>query len=241
MFFHNIRTSVKGLIFLGPNFLGDAIMSYTFKDYLSDVASNRWLAPLAAVVIPCLIVQDKLAKQYQVLKRPETETERNLKADFGDIAAEGYRYWGGGIELRFTEACVYSVYGDGKVSAEPDYHRIDTHHNREQAARDLLGNLAQAATPYGRSMVVKGQSYPFGIAEHGEERFIVVKKKNDARATFYRATRVESLADVPAGAIPATHNYYESAIGHGGVTSTRHYAITPVDPATAERLFGLGL
>ena len=131
--------------------------------------------------------------------------------------------------MRLTEACTHTVLPNGDTYAEADISRSDTHYDREQCAKDLLGTLAQGATPYGRSM------------GKGENRFIVVRKKGEITSRFYEAARIEKPEDAPAGTIAATHHYYNSAIGHGGISKETHYAIMPVEPHVADRLRLLGL
>lgn len=175
---------------------------------------------------------DHLRNQWQVWKRPGAgEAENSIRGTFGKIAAQGYRYYGGAIELKFEEATVHNVYESGKTF--PEGARSAIHHNREQGAKDLLGNLAQSATPDGRA---------FGCFRDGmEERFIVVRKKGETSSQFYQAARIDNPQTAPAGAIVAAHHYYKDVIGHGGIEKERHYAITPVDNSTAERLQKLGL
>lgn len=232
-------------------------MAYKFKDFAQDsleggmnlaayvtppftwpVAVPVLGALLGVTVVPVInavaIGLDRLAEKREVWKRGKvSEAEKSISETFGNIAVKGFPYHGGGVELRFTEACVHNVYESGKTFPEADMHRIDVHHDREQCAKDLLGNLAQGATPYGRG---------FGCFRDGvEQRFIAVRKKGELASTFYQSARIEKPEDAPEGAIVATHHYYDGVIGHGPVKSESFYAITPVAPETAARLQKLGL
>lgn len=229
-------------------------MSYTFKDFRSDCVTGG--THLVAALTPPLLYServtrvlgfaagctvmpfingaaigyDKLTHNWQVWKRSNiSQAEKSIRDTFGRISAQGYKPWGGGIELKLEEAQVYGVFKDGRVSAEADITRMDTHFNREQCAKDMLGNLAQGATPYGRAMSAN------------EERFIVVRKKGDLSSTFYQSAHIDDPSKAPAGAIVAAHHYYNSGIGHGGVSDEKFFAITPVDAPTSARLKSLGL
>lgn len=229
-------------------------MAYTFKDFMSDSISGgiglvEALTPpilfsekvtvglgtlLGVTVMPFVtgaaIGIDKAKDNWQLLKRSKVgANEKSIRDTFGEVSAKGYQYWGGGIELKMQEAQVFNVYKNGEVSPEADITRMDIHFNREQAANDMLGNLAQGATRYGRAM------------SEGDERFIVVRKKGEVSSTFYQAAKIDRPADAPKDAIVATHHYYNGAIGYDGVKEETFYAITPVDTKTAARLKSLGL
>ncbi|MEZ0223252.1 MAG: hypothetical protein ACAH83_01770 [Alphaproteobacteria bacterium] len=229
-------------------------MSYKFKDFMSDCISGgtnivaaltppllfservtRTVGFVAGVTVMPFVTgayigYDKFKDNWQLWKRSSvSEAEKSIRATFGQISTKGYKHWGGGIELKLEEAQVYGVYKDGRTYAEADITRMDTHFDREQGAKDMLGNLAQGATSYGRSMSAD------------EERFIVVRKKGELSSTFYQSAKIDDPSKAPAGAIVATHHYYNSGIGHGGVSDEKFYAITPVDAPTAARLKSLGL
>ncbi|MDD9901257.1 MAG: hypothetical protein OXT65_09790 [Alphaproteobacteria bacterium] len=226
---------------------------YTFKEFVDDCRSvgyqlaaeftppvmHKVTIPvlgrvfgvtLGPVVMGAMIATDTLEDKVQVWKRSKVSAaEKSIRKTFGDISLRGYTPYDGGITMTLKEACVYDVYSDGKVSQEADVTRSDTHYNREQCAKDMLGNLARGATKYGRSMSAN------------EERFIVVRKKGDAVSQFYKSAKIDSLADAPKGVITATHHYYNGPIGYDGISKETYYAITPVDAATAKRLRKLGL
>ncbi len=196
---------------------------------------DPFLGPLlgvsvAPVLLATVIAYDTLTEKKQIWTRSQvSDAEKSIREIFGDIALRGYTEWDGGIEMRLTESCVHNIFSDGTTDEEAPTHRINIHHNREQCAKDLLGSLAQGATPYGRSM------------SSDEERFIVVRKKGELTSRFYEVAHIDTLQDAPESAITATHHYYKSGIGHGGIDSTKHYAIMPVDQTTAERLRKLNL
>ncbi|MDD9899441.1 MAG: hypothetical protein OXT65_00490 [Alphaproteobacteria bacterium] len=158
-----------------------------------------------------------------------SDAEKSIRQTFGDISVKGYRHYGGGVEMKLEDTRVYEIYKDGRVSPEADIHRMDTHHDREQCVKDMIGNVAHNAA--GRSRFLSP----------GDERFIVVRKKGSASSQFYKVAKIDSLDDAPASVLKATHHYYEGAIGHGEIKEETHYTITPVDTKTAERLRKLGL
>lgn len=194
-------------------------------------------AILGATVIPvvagALIAYNALDEQRLLWPRRKVgDAEKSIRDVFGNISAKGYRDWGGGITLKLEEARVYGIcHTDGKVSPEADYCRTDTHYDREQCAKDMLGNLAGNAAGYSRGL----------DRARKEERFIVVRKAGETSSRFYQAAQIDSPADAPANAIVATHHYYKSGIGHGGIEKETFFAITPVEKRVAESLQRLGL
>lgn len=204
---------------------------------LQDAVVPYLGAVLGATVVPVvggvLTAYDMLDEKRQLWARGNVgDAEKSISEVFGNISAEGYRHWGGGITLKLEEARVYSIcHTDGKVSPEADYCRTDTHYDREQCAKDMLGNLAGNAAGYSRSL------------DHArkEKRVIVVRKAGETSSRFYQAAQIDSPADAPANAIVATHHYYKSGIGHGGIEKETFFAITPVEERVAASLQRLGL
>lgn len=228
-------------------------MAYTFKDFASDcytsgVRAAAWITPpfaqgvivpflgaaLGVLVMPLLlgttIGVDYLNKKIELWKRPkQTPAEKKIRETFGDIELKGYPHYGGGITMKLLEANTYTVPHAGGFYAEADMFRMQTHHNREKCAENMLGSLAECAAGNGRSKL------------DTEDRFIVVRKKGELSSQFFQSAKINKPSDAPSGAIVAKHHYYEGPIGKGAVQSETYYAITPVDTTTAERLRKLGL
>jgi hypothetical protein len=232
--------NVKGLIQESHDMAsGLALLTLPFLMLANEKVVNVVAVPFMALTTPFIFAEqttDYISRARQEWKRSKIgPAEQSIRETFGNIAVKGYKHWDGGIEMKLTESCVYNIYDNKpeKNFAEADIHRMDIHHDREQCAKDLLGNVAAN---------ICGKTRGFGAFVHGvEKRYLVVRKAGDLQSTFYTAAQVDSLDKVPENAIAATHSYYSEPIGHGRRENITHYAITKVDEATARRLRGLGL
>lgn len=221
---------------------GLAMITIPFLMFIENETVHKAIAvPFTLITAPFVIgahTVDYLQRAREEWKRRDIgPAEQKIRDIFGDIAVKGYTPWGGGIEMKLTEACVHNVYEDNleKSFPEADMHRMDIHHDREECAKDLLGNVAAN---------ICGKTRGFGAFIHGvEKRYLVVRKKGELTSTFYTATQINSLSDAPDNTVAtATHSYYSKAIGHGRRENITHYAITELtDPNAIKNLKKLGL
>jgi hypothetical protein len=213
---------------------GLAILTIPFLMLVENETVHKTIAvPFTLITAPLIFGEhtiDYLKRAKEEWKRREIgPTEQNILNIFGDIAVKGYTPWGGGIEMRFKEASVVSVYNDRETYTS---HPSEIHGDREICVDGLLGEAAAHMT--GKTTA------PLSIKKK-EARYLVVRKAGDLQSTFYTATQIEHIHDAPEDTIAtARHCYYES-ITKGACKNVTHYAIKEADAQTAQQLRGLGL
>ncbi len=216
----------------------DGLISFgeDLAEELTPESTHRVSVPIlgkvfAVTLAPTLIVGGMasmaLSDQWAWFTRRHVgEAEQSIRSTFGNIAASGYSEESKrGIQLEFTEVGVRGVNPDNRLGY--DRHGATcVRSDREQCAKDMLGGIAHSAAYH----------------DGDEERFIVVRKKGDLESTFYRSASIDKPENAPEGAIVATSRHSFSVLpGEKDYSNTLHFAITPVDKPTAERLQKLGM